>query len=148
MKINGVQNHYNQNFKATYRDSSGNISNISQNAIDEIETSTYIRKCLEKKLKREENVPRHSTVNFIISDHGGCLLIPNNFGKIKYAGQLTTGGFSPEKPREIHTTQIDGKYPKKYYDSCGCLENNGYTWAHIQQDYGIRIINPEKAPKD
>ena len=148
MKISTLQTRCNQSFKATYKDSSGNISNISQKAIDEIETSVYIRRRLEEKLKREGNAPRHSTINFIISDHGACLLIPNNFGKIRYAGHLTTGGFNPEKPREIYTTQIDANNPKKYYDSCGLLENNGHTWAHIQQDYRIRIVNPEKAPKD
>ena len=147
MRLNSLSPNYQQNFKAMYRDAGGKVVDISQKAIDELETTSYIRKRVEKTFKEHTNIPKESKVGFIISDSGECLVVPANFGNIKYAGHATTDRLDPTRPYEIETTKIDGFEPECFYDFEGNLYNGAHRWGYMNINYDVHVCDPENAPK-
>ena len=143
MKINGIQNCYNQNFKALYKNPDGKTIDVKQETIDKAETGTYIRRRVEETLKDKIGLPLSGRASFVINTNGDCMILPASFGFIKYAGYIKTAENNTDKPSAIYTTEINRTQPKQYQDISRRLIEDGKVYASIGGYYNTYIVDPK-----
>ena len=89
-------------------------------------------------------MPLSGNVSFVMNTDGKCMILPESFGFIKYAGHIKTSDKYYEAPKAIYTTEINRTKTNQLQDISRKLINNGQVYATIARDYSVNIIDPAK----
>ena len=140
LRINNIQ----PSFKALYRNPNGEILDVDLEKITSAESGAYIRRRVEETMQNQVGMPLDSKIAFVMNAKGDCMILPQSFGYIKYAGYIKTSNDYKGKPTAIITTEINRDQAKQYKDISGKLIKDGKVYASIGYGYNAQIFKHEK----
>lgn len=149
-------------FGTLYTNPDGSKVDVSDNAIRQARTTTYIRnkvneamkECPQEVLDKAINACSYDTkLYFTIDVNGKCVISNKEIPRIKYEGIIKSNDFALSNRRayEICASKLPIGHEGDYSDEGGAIRSHGYSgykFAHVLPDGQFKIDHPEWAPKD
>ncbi len=160
MAISSVGFNNNVNFGTLYTNPSGKKVDVSDNAIQQARTMTYIRNTVDKAMETcPQEVLNDARGNcydeklyFTIDENGKCVISNEKIPRVVYKGTINSGNCSLSERRasEINACKQISKITEFYSDENGAIRANGsgYKFAHAFPGGQFEIHHPEWAPTD
>lgn len=144
-------------FRAKYTNPDGRTVDVSQETINRVESTAYIRTTVDKAMqkvpknvlrKAENGVNGNKKLYFAINEEGKCVISNKKVPMILYSGEINSSPVSIMKKQagQIKTIKYFPEYRASYVDNYGILKTEG-TWgdeyARILPNGKVDITAPE-----
>jgi len=148
-------------FGTLYTNPSGKKVDVSDSAIQQAKTMTYIRNTVDKAMEEcpqevldnaRDSYLFNDRLYFTIDENGKCVISNEEMPRILYKGTIKSDkrSLSNREASEIDACKLQIRCKEHYSDENGSIraDGMGYKFAYALPDGRFEIHHPEWSPED